>query len=206
MALDELHRLHDWMEVRQPLVIEFGALINVQAGEDWPGFRATGHEYDMRKGSLKPRYEGVPAGRIQYTVGEGPEWSTVVELAARMTAVRSRRWDPKNQKVRPIPAAWRTLTAEAFPFLCTMEIGDGWADLMIATAGWIAEIGPPSGWRFGQIKEKYGTLRLYDGPTPELDDICVAAERLSGHICDRCGGVGRLRTVGWMATRCDDHV
>lgn len=205
MVLDELHRLHDWIENRQPIIDDFEALIHAQAGQAWPDFRVTGHEYDMRKGMLKPRYECVPAGRIAYTMGEGPEWATVVELAARMTAIRSRRWDPKRQRVRAIPAAWRTLAGEAFPFLCSMEIGEGWADLMISTAGWIAEIGTPAGWRFDQIKEKYGSLRLYDGPTPEIDDICEAAERLSGHICDRCGGIGRLRQSGWMATRCDEH-
>ena len=76
---------------------------------------------------------------------------------------------------------------------------------MVAMAGWMCEFGIPAGWRFDDIKEKYGQLRLYDGPTGDLDDICEAAELLSEHICDACGAPGWQRGRGWIKTRCDAH-
>lgn len=201
-----LRELQDWLDNREPLVAEFREIVRRSHKEPWPEFFVIGLAQDNSKGVLKPAVKGVPEGRIQYEVGEGPPWRTVVELAARTTAVRSRRWDPVTRSVKPIPASWRTLSYEAFPFLCTMSIGDGWADLMIATSAWIAEIGVPAGWRFSDIKEKYGELRLYDGPSDDLDDICTAAEILSESICDQCGARGRLRVdAGWYSTRCDQH-
>jgi hypothetical protein len=108
--------------------------------------------------------------------------------------------------VRPIPKEWQGLAISAFPFLCYMEIDHGWADLMIAAAGWIAEIGPPKGFKSSQIKEKYATLRWYvDGDDYGIEDILEAAELLSGHICEKCGALGRLREGGYFTTRCDQH-
>lgn len=204
--LEALQALQDWLDNRQALVDDFKTIVGRSHKKPWPDFIVIGLAQDNAKGVLKPATKGVPEGRIAYTVGEGPPWSVVVELAARVTAVRSRRWDPVAKTVKPIPETWRKLAYEAFPFLCTMSIGDGWADLMIATAGWMSEIGVPAGWRFSDIKEKYGELRLYDGPSDDLDDICTAAERLSECICDACGAPGRLRVdAGWYSTRCDEH-
>lgn len=207
MALNDLQQLHDWLENRQPLIDDFQALVAAVHDEPWPEFRVTGSAYDMKTGVLRPTYEGVPAGRVAYTVGEGPMWSAVVELAARITAVRSRRWYPITRTVKPIPPAWQGLAIEAFPFLTHMEIGHGWADLMIAAAGWITEIGPPAGFRSSEIKEKYGDLRWYfDGPDDGIADILESAELLSGHICDKCGRPGELRTEGtWLMMRCGEH-
>lgn len=207
MALSDLQQLNEWLENRAPLVREFEAIVRRQHKEPWPRFRVVGSTYDIRKGRLLPRYEGVPEGRVRYSMGEGPEWTTIVELAARITEVRSRRWYSTTQAVRPIPPNWQKLAGESFPFLRYMEIGSGWADLMIAMAGWMAEVGIPSGFRFSQVKEKFGTLSAYyDGPDHGVEVIIEAAERLSGCICDECGSIGKLRTGGWYATRCEDHV
>lgn len=204
--MEDLKKLHDWLENRQPLVADFQSLVAAVHDQPWPEFVVTGSTYDMRTGILRPSYKGVPAGRVAYTIGEGPSWSSVVELAARITAVRSRRWYPITRTVKPIPPKWQDLSREAFPFLCHMEIDHGWADLMIAASGWIAEIGPPAGFRSSQIKEKYATLRWYvDGPDDGIEDILEAAELLSGHICEKCGRPGRLREGGYFTTRCDEH-
>lgn len=204
--MTDLEYLHDWLENRAPLIADFQSLVAAVHEQPWPEFVVSGSTYDMRSGVLKPSYKGVPSGRVQYAVGEGPMWAAVVELAARITAVRSRRWDPAARIVNPIHPKWQDLSREAFPFLCSMEIGPGWGDLMIAAAGWIAEIGPPSGFRSSQIKEKYATLSWYfNGPDDGIADIIEAAELLSGHICERCGAPGTLRDGGWMSTRCDAH-
>jgi hypothetical protein len=149
----------------------------------------------------------VPAGSHNAGGGEGPDRPTLVELASRVTAVRSRRWNTATQKVKPIPQQWRQLVRESFPFLTYMEHGDGWADLIIAMSGWIAEIGPEPGFRFSDLKEKYGTLRAYHySANVKIETIASAAEWLSGCMCEHCGAPGKLRTGGWMSTRCDEHV
>jgi len=82
--------------------------------------------------------------------------------------------------------------------------------------------------RFSQIKEKFGTLRIYhnfeDKFKPEdvkhLDpaDIIIARERAWGRIdgvlgiahilseqtCESCGAPGKLFTGGWWVTRCKE--
>lgn len=206
MGLGELQRLHDWLENREPLVSEFKELVRRSHPEPWPNFVVTGLAHDISKGILKPSSKGYPEGRMKYAVGEGPHWRTVVELAARITAVRSRRWDPITQTVKPIPPAWSSLTRETFPFLCHLAISDGWSDLIIAMCGMLTEAGLPPGYQCSQIKEKYGTLRWYDdGNDERINDIVEAGENLSGHICDTCGAPGREREGGWVSTKCDQH-
>lgn len=63
------------------------------------------------------------------------------------------------------------------------------------------------------MKEKYGGLRLSIsayGLSPEAGDRATLAvdlaEARSVHVCDTCGGPGRLRERGgWYATRCEEH-
>jgi|AntAceMinimDraft_11_1070367.scaffolds.fasta_scaffold49548_2 hypothetical protein len=57
-----------------------------------------------------------------------------------------------------------------------------------------------------QIKEKFGGLRFYvDGGTTEHGNYIQFAEAMSGRTCDVCGGVGKLRTGGWLRVLCDSH-
>ena len=73
------------------------------------------------------------------------------------------------------------------------------------TAGWDGEI--------SQIKEKYGTLRVYLGFTKQYDDdelykIVFKYEKLSETVCEVCGADGaKLRTMkdgrSWIKTNCD---
>jgi hypothetical protein len=57
-----------------------------------------------------------------------------------------------------------------------------------------------------QIKEKFGTLRLYlnmsDDYVRGLTDL---AEQLSGVTCEICGSPGQIRNLSWMMTLCDSH-
>jgi hypothetical protein len=85
---------------------------------------------------------------------------------------------------------------------------------------------PGFSFRFSQIKEKFGTLRIYfnfeDNFKPEdvahLDPEDIAAARnkalgridgvldiahlLSEQTCEECGSPGKLLTGGWWATQC----
>lgn len=73
-----------------------------------------------------------------------------------------------------------------------------------------------AGWDGGvaQIKEKFGTLRVYLELHDETDDVLLSDilyntvekyERLSETTCEVCGADGELRTAGrsWIATNCD---
>jgi hypothetical protein len=204
--LGELERLQRWLDNRELLIADFKTLVARSHSEPWPDFVVIGQEYDMKTGLLRPHYKGVPDGSHHAGGGDGPDRPTLVELAARITAFRSRRWDSGRRSVKPISSKWKPLAREAFQFLPSVEIGDGWADLIIAMSGWIAELGLPEGYRADQIKEKYGTLRWYDNSGDEMiDRIVTAGEWLSDHLCDKCGRPGQLREGGWLVTRCDWH-
>lgn len=58
---------------------------------------------------------------------------------------------------------------------------------------------------FTQVKEKFGTLRIYfDGGDDHIRDILSEAEDLSSTTCESCGcGQGVHRTKGWHRTLCD---
>lgn len=59
---------------------------------------------------------------------------------------------------------------------------------------------------FVQIKEKYGTLRLYmSATTDEMDEYTDAAEKASHNTCETCGKYGQVRGKGWLYNACDEH-
>lgn len=59
---------------------------------------------------------------------------------------------------------------------------------------------------FVQIKEKYGTLRLYmNATTDEMDKYTDVAEKASHNTCETCGAYGQVRGGGWLYNACDDH-
>src|SRR3546814_20977538 len=68
------------------------------------------------------------------------------------------------------------------------------------------------GLRVTQVKEKYGTLRVYVSGLPALHSDAVeaailAAEIRSGEVCEVCGAEGLLResSGGWWHAACDDR-
>ena len=55
-----------------------------------------------------------------------------------------------------------------------------------------------------QIKEKFGTLRLYhDGGDDYCHGVVVMAEVMSGCTCEVCGSPGHTAGRGWIRTLCD---
>ncbi|UFW48180.1 MULTISPECIES: hypothetical protein [Bradyrhizobium] len=106
------------------------------------------------------------------------------------------------------PPADALLAAQGSP-----ECDAGWRDLLdrlcvrIRTA-----VQTDRGtFRFSQIKEKYGTLRVYwDGRlSPEADakveEAIDLAEARSAVTCEVCGEPGVLHGPGWFTTRCGAH-
>lgn len=60
--------------------------------------------------------------------------------------------------------------------------------------------------KFAQIKEKFGTLRVYLNSSPEETDEAIKnAEELSSKTCIDCGDPGVLVKNGWLVTLCKTH-
>lgn len=58
-----------------------------------------------------------------------------------------------------------------------------------------------------QVKEKFGTLRIYTQGGNELTSILEAfVEDLSGYYCEDCGKLATMgNKQGWFRTTCEDH-
>lgn len=158
---------------------------------------------------------GVPTARIGgITWSPAPPFTRedLVEVIVRMQRTRWRRFDAFTLSIPEIDhdeMRERLARHEALTFdsrMLWLECGPGWCDLLDATLGWIAEAQPRAWWKASQIKEKFGTLRIYSNASSAwISSVIDAAEHLSGHVCDVCGAPGRTRGRGWVSTRCDDH-
>jgi hypothetical protein len=103
---------------------------------------------------------------------------------------------------------------ELFGGVARPEVDSGWADLVERAVERIAKASKSgqSPVRIVQVKEKYGTLRVY---TDRIDDIATAAavdeaialaSARSACTCEVCGAEGRLHERGDVfATACDEH-
>ncbi len=84
------------------------------------------------------------------------------------------------------------------------ECGDGWYRLLDEAFKALAELDPlPT---IAQVKEKFGTLRLYISYySDEAEAIIQQAEELSARTCEICGEPGKVVGHGWLSTRCEVH-
>lgn len=61
--------------------------------------------------------------------------------------------------------------------------------------------------RFTQIKEKYGRIRMYDNGSPtEVHNLESIFGVLSGCICEVCGKKAHYETHGWIDVYCKEHI
>jgi hypothetical protein len=61
--------------------------------------------------------------------------------------------------------------------------------------------------RFLQVKEKYGQMRLYHtGAITEVCDIIDKYEFLSEQVCSECGKPAVAMTRGWICPYCEEHI
>jgi hypothetical protein len=83
-----------------------------------------------------------------------------------------------------------------------VECRQGWKRLIDP----IIDLANKKGIHITQIKEKFGTLRVYtDTIDRELDQLIVDMEIKSAKVCEVCGDVGKIRSGGWIKTLCDLH-
>jgi len=100
------------------------------------------------------------------------------------------------------------LSAEGWP-----AVEDGWRDLLERACARIREAVQADGgsFRATQVKEKYGTLRLYwsgrlsPDARDRVEEAIDLAEARSATTCEICGEPGRLHGGGWLTTRCAVH-
>ena len=82
------------------------------------------------------------------------------------------------------------------------ECGPGWYKLIQP----VLDACAAEGVQITQIKEKYGTLRIYTGPASDkIYSLIDTAERRSAFTCETCGEPGALQGHGWVYTSCYLH-
>lgn len=84
--------------------------------------------------------------------------------------------------------------------------GPGWIPIVEELHGKLVEL--DLDYVLDQVKEKFGTLRVYVITAPEVADqardLVDAAQIRSATICEGCGAPGELReTHDWVMTLCD---
>ncbi len=112
---------------------------------------------------------------------------------------------------------WADLKAK-FPRLLRptfmFECHEGWIGILDAYFEVVdGEMPPTATYELRQVKEKWGTLRIYDASYGEtlssvkaVTDAHRLAEARSLHTCEYCGKRGRYRDRrGYMTVTCDDH-
>ena len=98
-------------------------------------------------------------------------------------------YDYSYTRLDEIPDGWRIAFGEQ---LCE-ELKDA-----LLQAGYLDKF------RFTQIKEKYGTLRLYNnGCNKEAWDVINKYEALSARTCIVCGKPATKISQGWICPYCD---
>lgn len=85
------------------------------------------------------------------------------------------------------------------------EIGDGWFQILWDLCEEIKKI-YHEGFRFVQIKEKFGELRMYT--TYPIESICCLlndAKERSNKTCEYCGSTESVtQSGGWIKTLCKE--
>lgn len=90
------------------------------------------------------------------------------------------------------------------------SVGPGWHPLLeryAANVDYHVSKGDMPPVELRDIKEKFGTLRVYTQGGNELSTILEAfVEDLSGYYCEDCGKLATMGSKqGWFRTTCADH-
>jgi hypothetical protein len=97
--------------------------------------------------------------------------------------------------------AWGRL----FPFVDACSgIGEGWHSLLLE----VYKLCEEHDVVLYQVKEKYGTLRIYVGEAPSVvHNLIDEMEDRSAHTCECCGQPATTRMIRhWVMTRCDSCI
>lgn len=86
-----------------------------------------------------------------------------------------------------------------------VAVGEGWHNLIHELCVAIKHsLKPGEDFKFDQIKEKFGLLRIYaSGGNKEVYQLLGAAQDESANICEFCGSKEDITTEGsWVQTLC----
>ncbi len=91
------------------------------------------------------------------------------------------------------------------------DLPEGWMQLFLQACEDIKypleKAGQRNEFRFMQVKEKYGQMRLYhSGASEEVNDILDKYEFLSEQVCSECGKPAVAITRGWIYPFCEEHI
>jgi hypothetical protein len=102
------------------------------------------------------------------------------------------------------PSLFANIGHRDSPMKFGLAVGDGWAGI-ISTMCWILnQRDTAKTFRFDQVKEKFGLLRVYhSGGSEYMAGVVRMAEDISGKTCEVCGQPGEQRKGGWIKTLCD---
>ena len=89
------------------------------------------------------------------------------------------------------------------------ECGKGWNPLLVNLFDEIQKLNPSDEFEIVQVKEKFGTLRVYtEGSSGEvidnqIDKLIEEAELKASKTCEHCGSDGEMNGQGgWYRTIC----
>lgn len=91
---------------------------------------------------------------------------------------------------------------------CYSGVGQGWIPILDELVEKLTKLGWDK--QFAQVKEKFGTLRVYLETYPpehreEYYALIRDAEERSATVCEDCGKPGKIRRErGWHRTLCDE--
>ena len=104
----------------------------------------------------------------------------------------------------PLLFAYRDIPQSPMVFGC--EHGDGWHGIIRSACRAISFHEANAGrsdFRFSQVKEKWGILRIYySGGDEFVMGVIAMAEAVSSVTCERCGAPGKPNDGGWISTLC----
>lgn len=108
------------------------------------------------------------------------------------------------------PLSQRSMNREnlgALGTLCDISIQPGWVGIIERLYERFMMLPEERRPVIVQIKEKFGTLRVYvQTVDPDVDAPIKIAEAESARACQVCGCRGRMRKIGrWYATLCGVH-
>jgi len=217
---DDTYYLRGPATVCNPTGWFFRQIVVAVVGPIEPPFRVLGVTYDYDRDEATVDYVHPPTGPRQSTGSEGEigysvDRALVVEAIARTARVYSRRINRATGQVMPVRDDWAAELRHDFPrwFDIDFDCHGGWSDLIRAMAEWLWEFGLPAGFKFAQVKEKFGGLRAYSSgrvlSTEQLDLVRARVDVfdiIGLFVCERCGEPGRPRRKdGIYYTACDKH-
>lgn len=85
--------------------------------------------------------------------------------------------------------------------------GDGWFNILDKLCEDISKVNTNPEFRFMQVKEKFGGLRVYViGSNEEISDLIYKADEESLRTCEHCGTKKNVKQQGggWIYTLCNN--